>query len=88
MKSQYIEDELNSKGYAIAPAEDLKTFLRLNADELIRQAIKGEAEEVGEAIDDLIGMYRMIEQQGWAYVYIEECPMAVSNLNVKEAGAK
>ncbi len=88
MKSQYIEDELNSKGYAIAPAEDLKTFLRLTADELIRQAIKGEAEEVGEAIDDLIGMYRMIEQQGWAYVYIEECPMAVSNLNVKEAGAK
>lgn len=88
MKSQFIEDELNSKGYAIAPAEDLKTFLRLTADELIRQAIKGEAEEVGEAIDDLIGMYRMIEQQGWAYVYIEECPMAVSNLNVKEAGAK
>lgn len=88
MKSQFIEEELNSKGYAIAPAEDLKTFLRLTADELIRQAIKGEAEEVGEAIDDLIGMYRMIEQQGWAYVYIEECPMAVSNLNVKEAGAK
>ena len=88
MKSQFIEDELNSKGYAIAPAEDLKTFLRLTADELIMQAIKGEAEEVGEAIDDLIGMYRMIEQQGWSYVYIEECPMAVSNLNVKEAGAK
>lgn len=87
MKSATIEDMLNDKGYAIATAEDTKTFLRLTADELIRQAIAGDTEEVGGAIDDLIGMIRMIKQQGWAYCYIEEHPMAESNLNVKEAGA-
>lgn len=87
MKSDYIMDLINDKGYAIATAEDTKTFLRLTADELIRQAIAGDTEEVGGAIDDIVAMIRMIEDKGWTYCYIEEHPMAESNLNIREAGA-
>ena len=87
MKNTMIEDLMNSKGYAIAPAEDTISFLRSTADELIRQAIAGDSEEVGGVIDDIVGMIRMIKQQGWTYCYIEEHPMAESNLNVREAGA-
>lgn len=88
MKSDYIMDLLNDRGYAIATAEDTKTFLRLTADELIRQAIAGDIEEVGEMIDDIVAMIKTIEDQGWTDCYIEENPMAISNLHILEAGAK
>jgi hypothetical protein len=32
-------------------------------------------------------MIRLIDDKGWAYCYIEEHPMAESNLNIREAGA-
>lgn len=88
MKAQYITDILNDKGQAIASGEDVKTFLRITADEYIRQAIAEDVEDVGVIIDDIVAMIRLIDKEDWEWVYIEENPMSVSNLHIMEAGKK
>lgn len=43
-----------------------------------------EADTVGDVIIDLLKDIDLILEKNWEWVCIEECPMAVSNINVYE----
>lgn len=41
--------------------------------------------DVADMIKDMLGDIDLILKRGWQWVAIEECPMSVSNINVREA---